>query len=271
MARKQEQPLSEQEQLEIESPSDYGSDEPTPEAIVDAEDAVERKRPWASDPFINLKGKMYLPARRRIQWFRGDIEPHPLWTIDTVELLHERGKRISPSRIEGGYALIRAEVRDDTGRLIAAGSKSEHSENFPDYYEKAETGAIARALAVAGYGTELAMDLDEGVAEDGSLRIADSPVQVTTSSVPSAGRGGRSTTPTEAHVQEIARLAARLGLSARGVADMLNSLLPDKVSITLGDDPAEDSATIRAWISRLSPEEVAFVIDAMQMAIKARP
>jgi hypothetical protein len=42
---------------------------------------------------------------------------------------------------------------------------------FPDYIEKAETGAIGRALAMCGYGTLQAPEFDE---QD---RLADMPVE----------------------------------------------------------------------------------------------
>lgn len=118
---------------------------------------TEKYTPTKGD-YIDLKGKKYLPARRRVQWFRGD---HPDWTINTS---------VVDMDFSAGYAVIRAEVLDDTGRLIASGMKTETKAGFGDFVEKAETGAIARAVAIAGYGTEDALDLDEGE------RIADSPV-----------------------------------------------------------------------------------------------
>ena len=42
---------------------------------------------------------------------------------------------------------------------------------FPDYIEKAETGAIGRALAMCGYGTLQAPEFDE---QD---RLADAPLE----------------------------------------------------------------------------------------------
>jgi hypothetical protein len=113
----------------------------------------------ATADYIELKGKKYLPARRRVQWFRGE---HPDWGITTSIVDLDFG---------AGYAVIRAEVTNETGRLIASGMKSETKAGFADFVEKAETGAIARAVAIAGYGTEDALDLDEGD------RIADSPVE----------------------------------------------------------------------------------------------
>ncbi len=46
--------------------------------------------------------------------------------------------------------------------------------SFSDYIEKAETGAIGRALAALGYGTQFAPEFNE------EHRIVDSPVERTT-------------------------------------------------------------------------------------------
>lgn len=226
----------------------------------------EVKSPWASNPFIDLKGKAYLPARRRVQWFRGEPVPHPDWTIDTEIIEHDKGKRVSPTRVEGGYGLVRANIFDEEGRLIATSVKSEFSENFMDFLEKAETGAIARALALCGYGTESALDLDEGISETGEMRIADSPVAITKSEIPNVGRGGKSTTPTEAHVKEIARQAARLSMDAAGVADVIKGILPETTVPDMTGDPAVDSAVLRDFLSSLSSEDIAFVIETFERA-----
>ncbi len=110
--------------------------------------------------YITLQGRRYLPARRRVQWFRGE---HPDWSLD-VSYLHLDW--------EGGVAVARAEVRDPSGVLVAVGHKSETRTGFRDFVEKAETGAVARALALAGYGTEDALELDEGD------HVADGPVSM---------------------------------------------------------------------------------------------
>jgi len=236
------------------------------EDVVLGEEVTVVKSPWASNPFIDLKGKAYLPARRRVQWFRGEPVPHPDWTIDTEIVEHERGKRVSPTRVEGGYALVRANIFDEEGRLIATSVKSEFSENFMDFLEKAETGAIARALALCGYGTETAIDLDEGIGETGEMRIADSPVAITRSEIPNVGRGGKSSSPTEVHIKEIARQAARLGMDAAGVADVIKGILPEVTVPEMTGDAAADSVVLRNFLGSLSGENIAFVIDTFERA-----
>jgi hypothetical protein len=108
-------------------------------------------------PILNLRGKEYLEVKYRLVWFRED---HPDWAIET-ELL-------SVSE-ESAYA--RATIKDSQGRVIATSHKFESKIGFSDFIEKAETGAIGRALALIGYGTQFCADeLDEGE------RIVDSPV-----------------------------------------------------------------------------------------------
>lgn len=105
---------------------------------------------------INLKGKDYLGVQERVRWFR---EEHPSWTIKTAIVQHDEN-----------FALSKAEILDETGRLIASGHKTETLKGFGDYVEKSETGAIGRALALCGYGTQFTTDFDEG-----TERIVDSP------------------------------------------------------------------------------------------------
>lgn len=110
-------------------------------------------------PIMNIKGKPYLQVVHRLIWFR---EEHPDWGIKTtVKMLHEEAAV--------GYA----EITDATGRIIATGHKYEDRKGFADFFEKCETSAIGRALALCGYGTQFATDLDEGD------RLADSPVATT--------------------------------------------------------------------------------------------
>lgn len=237
---------------------------------------LEPDKAWTPDAgdFVSLKGKAYLPARRRIQWMRGLPVAHPEWTIDTEVVEHERGKLVKPGpvgvgRVEGGYAAIRANVFDQDGRLIATGLKSEYSENFTDYLEKAETGAIARALAVAGYGTESAIDLDEGV-EAG--RIADAPVEVSSrpvklgpSSVEGVGRGGTTPNASVAQIRRVADLSRELSLGPSGLSSVIDNLFDVPLGALPGSD-AEASVTIASYLSERSRAEVGKLIETLEAA-----
>src|SRR5215212_7665152 len=67
--------------------------------------------------------------------------------------------------------IMKATIKDMLGSVIATARKKETEIGFPDYIEKAETGAIGRALAMCGYGTLQAPEFDE---QD---RLADAPVE----------------------------------------------------------------------------------------------
>lgn len=132
-------------------------------------------------PLQNLKGKEYLLVAHRLLWFRED---HPYGRIDTECI--ERTKE---------YVIYRAcvYINGEKGEQIKLGDgvKREDYSHFPDAEEKAATGAIGRALAVSGWGTQFcSVELEEGE------RIVDSPVQrphATPASTPSkpiaAGNG----------------------------------------------------------------------------------
>ena len=66
---------------------------------------------------------------------------------------------------------MKAIIKDKDGRIIATARKRETEIGFPDYIEKAETGAVGRALAMCGYGTLQAPEFDE------CERLADAPVE----------------------------------------------------------------------------------------------
>jgi len=131
-------------------------------------DAGSRKMPAAVRAgLITVHGgNLYLKAPYRILWFR---EEHPDWTIET-------------EIVEGGYAenycVVKATISNAEGRVVATGHKEEAKGKFP-FLSKAETGAIARALAVCGYGTQFG-EIDD----DGPNNVADSPL-------PARGANGR--------------------------------------------------------------------------------
>jgi hypothetical protein len=124
----------------------------------------------------------YLPVQWRLVWFRslcpeGTIQTeiiHLDLDRDTEEeiLVWNNEKRRSEKVIRHakGLVIFKAMVSDGKG-AIATGTKLEKAASFSDWLEKAETGAIGRALAGLGYGTQFTGDeLDE------AHRIVDSPV-----------------------------------------------------------------------------------------------
>lgn len=139
----------------------------------------------------------YLPVQWRLVWFR-DQCPHGV--IET-EMLHLDLDRETEEEVEvwndeanhnekvikraKGFVVFRAVVKDGKGG-VGTGTKSEKAASFPDYIEKAETGAIGRALAALGFGTQFAPELDE------QHRIVDSPVARKVPIPPSGGDGRKS-------------------------------------------------------------------------------
>lgn len=113
-------------------------------------------------PILNLKGKDYLEVRYRVVWFR---EVKPDWSIETEFL-----------QLQPEYSLAKALIKDSLGRVIATAHKFETKQGFADHMEKAETGAIGRALALCGFGTaNTGDDFSEG------QRLVDSPGSLTDS------------------------------------------------------------------------------------------
>lgn len=108
-------------------------------------------------PLLDFRGKPYLQVAHRLVWFR---EERPDWSIET-EIF----------RLENNAALGKASIKDASGKVVATGHKYEDVKGFGDFIEKAETGAIGRALALCGYGTQFAPEFDEGE------RLADAPIQ----------------------------------------------------------------------------------------------
>ena len=109
-----------------------------------------------NEHLMNLKGKSYLEVKWRLVWFR---EVAPMWCIDT-----------KLEQLTDTHAVFSAKIYDENGVQKSAGYGSESVKDFRDFIEKAETKAVGRALAMLGYGTQFAPEMDEGE------RIVDSPV-----------------------------------------------------------------------------------------------
>lgn len=140
-----------------------------------------------NEHLIQIKGRNgsadYLPVQWRLVWFRSLC---PDGTIET-EIVHldldreteeeayvwnsETRRSEKVVKRAPGFAVFRATVKDGRGG-VATGTKSEKAASFGDFVEKAETGAIGRALAALGYGTQFTGDeFDE------RHRIVDAPVE----------------------------------------------------------------------------------------------
>ena len=110
---------------------------------------------------IKLQGKEYLPVAARIVAFR---ETHPTGAIST-ELVTMEPRIVVRASIHAADGVVLA---TGYGTAPISGKGTWQSREI----EKAETAAIGRALAHAGFGTLYATDADDS---DGD-NLADSPV-----------------------------------------------------------------------------------------------
>lgn len=122
---------------------------------------------------IKVQGnREYLPVAARVAWFR-DINPD--WGIVTtpVEI------NLTPDNNKPAYAIFQAHIFNAEGKLMATGTKMEDVRGFGDFLEKAETGSVGRALAMAGFGTANESMFEEGTKPDGrggrQAAVSDSP------------------------------------------------------------------------------------------------
>ncbi|MFM9108767.1 MAG: hypothetical protein ACKOWF_18940 [Chloroflexota bacterium] len=130
--------------------------------------------------FTSLRGQNYLPVADRVVWLhettRTGLEEAAGYAIET-----------EPLRIEPEAAMFRATVTvfGPGGSVIrrTTGTGTETPSDFGDYVEKAETKAVGRALAYAGFGT--------AAAEEESGLIVDAPRRA-------AGRGASAPAPAPA-------------------------------------------------------------------------
>lgn len=122
-------------------------------------------------PLLNLKGKEYLQVAYRLQWLSDD---NPRYAIETKFLALDETRAVAQAVVT---------ILDANNQVVrrATATKTENAASFGDYAEKSETGAIGRALAMIGLGTQHALaDLDEGE------RIVDSPLEATKKVAPTS-------------------------------------------------------------------------------------
>ena len=140
-------------------------------------------RPYLMD----LKGKKYLQVAYRILWLNEEAKAGNLRFSLMTELVKESEWKDARGR-DVKEAVFKATVviKDAQGSVLkeVVGWGSETSTDFGDFREKAETKAIGRALALAGFGTQFAVaDFEEGEGispVDGTKgpAVVDSPVKM---------------------------------------------------------------------------------------------
>jgi len=129
-------------------------------------------------------GQLYLPVNARIAWFRSE---HPDWVIETEKLESSEQER---------SVIFRCQIRDAEGRLLATAHAKEYGQKFFAYFEKAETAAIGRALAVLGYGTLYALEISEDQEAHGEQPV-DAPIASASATAGGKAQAASSASATE--------------------------------------------------------------------------
>jgi hypothetical protein len=161
-------------------------------------------------PLIDLRGKDYLQVAHRLVWFR---EEHPDWCIHTEFV-----------QLTENHAIAKASIVNDKGHIIATSHKCEDKRGFADFAEKAETGAIGRALAACGYGTQFAPELSE------EHRVVDSPQHsqarvISAAPKPQAASHSPMTGgPTEKQIARLMAIAKENGWTEDNIKEYLNQM-----------------------------------------------
>lgn len=147
---------------------------------------------------IRLQGKDYLPVASRIVAFR---ETHATGVISTELVTME-------PRI-----VVRASIHAADGVMLATGYGTAPVSGKGTWQsreiEKAETAAIGRALAHAGFGTLYAVDADD------TDNLADSPVESPRKAEPPANGW------TQQQYDDLLALADKAGVDRRDVPGLL--------------------------------------------------
>ena len=184
-----------------------------------------------SEHLQRIQGKDYLPVRWRLVWFHHDTGPRAGYV--TVELEHDRQAgfakffTIAWDGSEETWRNVKLNgIEIDVCGRVATGEGSETRADFNDYYEKAATKSLGRALAGLSFGTQFAPELDE------KHRVVDSPTE----------RGGRSTPPSSARSGNGASVA-----QARPVMAAQQEAGADGASHEQSEEqPANDQQRMRA-------------------------
>jgi len=178
--------------------------------------------PRWDDRLKKMVNQNYLEAKWRLVWFRED---HPDWVIITTISLIKNGD--SPFA-----SLAEAVIKDNQGVIKANGwGYEERIEEKYDpelkknktvfnskFVEKSETTAIARALAQLGYGTQWALEYEEGqVVEE----VSDSPIPETVEMEEPKAESGNP--PTEKQINLIHSLVKSLGMSDEEYRNLLRT------------------------------------------------
>ena len=179
----------------------------------------------------------YLEAKWRLVWFK---EEHPDWLILTeIKLFPEVGMPQS--------SLVKATIKDEKGEIKSiewgyaekvvdeidkkTGEKKTTINN--KFVEKSVTTAIARALALLGYGTQWAVELEEERIEGDEEgvkveELADSPVSIAQATLDEredeqGNNGNGRGVITEKQAKYVRYLISKIGMTKEQYKELLNA------------------------------------------------
>ena len=117
---------------------------------------MEEKKFNPQDHLMDMRGKAYLEVKWRIVWFR---EEHPKGNIKTEIVSFDP-------------PVMKAPIFDGDGSELGSGHGTPKTNGVAKFrpFEGAETAAIGRALATAGFGTQF-------TGEDEGEHLADAPIE----------------------------------------------------------------------------------------------
>ena len=120
---------------------------------------------------VNIHGKQYKTVALRVSEFREGYKIDDGWGIET-----------QCYAVDAQTVIMRAIITDPQGRVVATGyaeeERSQRGINSTSALENAETSAIGRALAAAGYaGTEYASadEVAQAISQQGSPKVSGEP------------------------------------------------------------------------------------------------
>lgn len=207
----------------------------------------------------------YLDVKWRVAWLRAEFP--------TAQIVTEQ--------VEGDidHARFKCTITLPNG-AISTGHGSETLQDFPDFYEKAETKAIGRACAVLGYGTDAATDFDDGEPMDGraaakderATRRADGPDGAdNVTPIGAAGRA-RAETPQRAEQPPApapAPAPSRLPATRRGAPNGASQPEASGATATMAAPAADDRSNVHQHAQLRSLAEHGFDLAGRLASLKA--
>ncbi|MGI8856972.1 MAG: hypothetical protein ACR2JW_14590 [Thermomicrobiales bacterium] len=203
----------------------------------------------------------YLDVKWRVAWLRAEFP--------TAQIVTEQ--------IEGDvdHARFKCTITLPNG-AIASGHGSETLQDFPDFYEKAETKSIGRACAVLGYGTDAATDFDDGEPMDGRAAAKDERATRRTGgpdgadNVTPIGTVGRARTeaPQQAELTPVPA-PSRLPATRRGATNGASQPEANGATATMAPPASDDRSNVHQHAQLRSLAEHGFDLAGRLKTLKA--